>query len=109
MHNCVQNTSTLANFSDIGDTSNELLPSFSDSGLESVGTPSENININSSDHMYETYLLNSEYIPPVDDSSNNSDNESVQFRVGRVRTRGAVARGRGLRTCGGSSVRGRTS
>ena len=38
MHNCVQNTSTLANFSDIGDTSNELLPSFSDSGLESVGT-----------------------------------------------------------------------
>ena len=41
MYNCAQNTSTLANFSVIGDTNNGLLPSFSDSVLESVSTPSE--------------------------------------------------------------------
>ena len=74
MYNCAQNTSTLANFSVIGDTNNGLLPSFSDSVLESVGTPGENININSSDHMYEADL-NSEYLPPVDDSPTDSDDE----------------------------------
>ena len=95
----------IANFSVIGDTNNGLLPSFSDSVLESVGTPSENININSSDHMHEADL-NSEYLPPVD-SPTDSDEEPVHFRVGRARTRGAVARGRGLRTRGRSSVRGR--
>ena len=106
-YNCAQNTSTLANFSIIGDTNNGLLPSFSDSVLESVGTPSENININSSDHMYEADL-NSEYLPPVD-SPTDSDDEPVHFRVGRACARGAVSRGRWLRTRGRSSVRGRTS